>query len=120
MRFTGFLLPAAFLLFNQLSACSQNIDTADKIKQVETNLVANIQAEGDAPSTIKDRSFIVEGASPSAWILATRFVSTCFILSAVSIFCEQALSWLNKRNAAGSKKPVNLIEAMVVGYYQLR
>ena len=45
----------AFLLIVQLNSCAQTADTSDKIKQVENNLVANVQTEGDSPINIKDR-----------------------------------------------------------------
>ena len=45
----------AFLLIVQLNSCAQTGDSSDKIKQVENNLVANVQTEGDSPINIKDR-----------------------------------------------------------------
>ncbi len=49
------LLPAVFLLLGPLAGCTQNIDTAEKIKQVENNLVKNRQPEGEGPYSLKER-----------------------------------------------------------------
>jgi len=55
MKTSSLTLAFALIFFVQISACGQNIDTAEKIKQVETSIGPNIVVEGDAPSTLKDR-----------------------------------------------------------------
>ncbi len=49
------LYALAFALILQLSACNKPAGTAEKIQQVEKNLVANLQAEGEGPWTLKER-----------------------------------------------------------------
>jgi len=65
MRSTTFSLISAVVLFTQLNACAQTVDTAEKIKQVETNLVGIFQAEGDTPGTLKGRMahYNIQGVS---------------------------------------------------------
>jgi len=55
MRLSTLLSVLVFLYLIPVSASAQTIDTAEKIRQVETNLVANIQAEGDSTWTLKGR-----------------------------------------------------------------
>jgi len=61
----NFTLTFALLLFIRLGACCQTIDTADKIRQVESNLVANIMAEGDSVHTMQERMafYHIQGVS---------------------------------------------------------
>jgi len=65
MRSSALLSVLAFVFFIPLSAGAQTIDTAEKIKQVETNLVANIQAYGDSTWTLKGRMayYHIQGVS---------------------------------------------------------
>ncbi len=65
MRLPALLFALTFIFFTQLSACAQNVDTAEKIKQVETSLAGNIMTEGDALYTIKDRMayYHIQGVS---------------------------------------------------------
>ena len=55
MRSSALLSVLVFLYLIPLSVGAQTIDTAEKIRQVETNLVANIRAEGDSTWALKGR-----------------------------------------------------------------
>src|SRR5271166_1894481 len=65
MKKSALFSALAFIFFIQFSACAQTIDTAGKIKQVESGLVGNIVAEGDKPTTIKERMafYNIQGVS---------------------------------------------------------
>jgi CubicO group peptidase (beta-lactamase class C family) len=49
------IFASAFVFFIQLSSCAKTVDTAEKIKQVETSLAANMMTAGDSLYTLKDR-----------------------------------------------------------------
>jgi len=65
MKSAIFSFAFAGILFFQLTSCAQTVDTAEKIKQVESNLVPNIRAEGEPAYSIKDRMahYNIQGVS---------------------------------------------------------